>query len=258
MKTVLKFIASFICYAAFIPCVLAFTVCLTWYLLPAFQVTSLGTLINSHIEQDLQLLTTILIGCFTLLLMIFGKVFTVIKKSKALNFYTHLITWLVAIVLAAESVYTFIASVRIHTSAVALSPVRKIGILVCAVALLLYAVIAPKVRLLVDRRIQSYDTAKELNVNGRSSVVGMQILKCLDFICPELFLLIALCFAFNWEISVYFLFIIAAFCIPIIGNMICDGRVKREAVQIELEKQEAQVNSTAEAVVDLLKSNGAI
>ena len=33
------------------------------------------------------------------------------------------------------------------------------------------------------------DTAKELNANGRSSVVWMNILKTLDFICPELILL---------------------------------------------------------------------
>lgn len=126
--------------------------------------------------------------------------------------------------------------------------VRKIGILSCAFALLLYALIAPKVRKLVDRRIQAYDTAKELNAKGRSSVVGMQILKCFDFICPEIFLLIALCFAFDWEISLYFVFIICAFILPIIGNMICDKRVKREADRNQREERETLVNEVANAV----------
>ena len=256
MKNVLKFIASLICYLVFIPCVLVSTLGITWYCLPAFQETYFGILLSNWIGQEAILLTTILVGCGTIIFLILGKIFTVIKTSKLLNLYTHLITWLTAIVLAAEAVYAFIASNTIQTAAIELDLVRKIGILVCAVAMLIYAIIAPKIRVLVDRRIQAYDTAKELNAKGRSSVIGMQILKCFDFICPEIFLLIALCFAFNWSVSLYFIFIITAFLTPVIGNMICDGRVKREAIRIENEKQEAQVNATAEAVVDLLRSNG--
>ena len=67
----------------------------------------------------------------------------------------------------------------------------------------------------------------------------MQVLKCIDFICPEIFLLIALCFAFNWAISLYFIFYICSFTLPIIGNMICDHRVKKEAVIREIENTEA-------------------
>lgn len=177
-----------------------------------------------------------------------GKVFKVIKSSKINNFYTHTVSWLLALFLVAEAGYSFVASGDIQTASINLTLVRKIGILVCAVALLLYALIAPKVRKLVDRRIQAYDTAKELNAAGRSSVVGMQILKCLDFICPELFLLIALCFAFNWEISLYFVFIICAFISPIIGNIICDKRVKKEAKLRAIEERETLVNEVAMAV----------
>ena len=126
--------------------------------------------------------------------------------------------------------------------------VRKIGILACAFAMLMYALIAPKVRKLVDRRIQAYDTAKELNANGRSSVVGMQILKCFDFICPEIFLLIALCFAFSWEISLYFVFIICGFVLPILGNMICDKRVKIEAERRKQQERDSLVNDIVVAV----------
>lgn len=256
MKNIIKFILSFICYLVFIPCVLASSVCLTWYVLPAFQTTQLGILLSDLIGKESILLTTIIIGSATVLFFFFGKLFTVIKNSKALNFYTHILTWVTAIVLAAEAVYAFIASNTIQAAAIDLDLSRKIGILACAVAMLLYAIIAPKVRVLVDRKIQAYDTAKELNANGRSSVVGMQILKCFDFICPEIFLLIALCFAFNWAISVYFIFIICSFVLPILGNMVCDHRVKKEAVKKQMEQQEAQVQATAEAVVDLIKQNG--
>lgn len=50
----------------------------------------------------------------------------------------------------------------------------------------------------------------------------------------------------------YFIYIIIAFTLPIIGNMICDYRVKKEAKIREEEKVEAQINATAEAVADLL------
>lgn len=256
MKNVIKFILSFICYVIFIPCILACSICVTWYTLPNFQLTQLGAYLGQMVGQEAMLLTTIIVTSATFIFLILGKLFTVVKNSKALNFYTHLITWLVALFLAAEAIYSFVASDTIHAEAVELDLSRKIGILACTVAMLLYAMIAPKIRKLVDRRIQAYDTAKELNAKGRSSVVGMQILKCFDFICPEMFLLTALCFAFNWEVSLYFIFIISAFIVPIVGNMICDHRVKKEAVKKEVEMQEAQVNATAEAVVDLLKHNG--
>ena len=177
-----------------------------------------------------------------------GKVFNVIRNSRSNNFYTHLLTWIMALFLVAESGYAFVASGDILATQISLNMVRKIGILSCAFALLLYALIAPKVRKLVDRRIQAYDTAKELNAKGRSSVVGMQILKCFDFICPEIFLLIALCFAFDWEISLYFVFIICAFILPLMGNMICDKRVKREADRNQREERETLVNEVANAV----------
>lgn len=67
----------------------------------------------------------------------------------------------------------------------------------------------------------------------------MQILKCFDFICPEIFLLVALCFAFNWSISLYFVFIICAFILPILGNMVCDYRVKVESKRKKVEVAEA-------------------
>ena len=258
MKNVIKFVLSFICYLIFIPCIIGVSIAATWYILPTFQNTAFGVLIKSLFTAEQLLIVTGSLILGTMFFGIMGKVFTVIKSSKALNFYTHIVSWLTALMLAAEASYSFIASEVIHTAAIDLDSIRKIGILACVLALLIYSLIVPKVRIIVNRRIQAYDTAKELNAAGRSSVVGMQILKCLDFICPEIFLLIALCFSFNWEISLYFIFIICAFILPILGNMIYDHRVKREAKKIAEETIEAQVNATAEAVVQLInrQSNG--
>ena len=256
MKNVIKFILSFICYVVMIPLLLALTIALTWYVLPAFQTTQLGILVSNQFpDQTVFLATLAICGC-TVLFSILCKVFRVIKSSKPNNFYTHTVTWLLALVLAAEAVYTFFAAESLSSVAFELTLVRKIGIGVGVLGMLLYGILSPKLRIIVNRKIQAYDTAKELNAAGRTSVVWMQILKTLDFMCPELLLLGVLCFAFNFEIALYFIFIIAAFILPVIGNMICDKRVKVEAIRKEQEKADAQVNATAEAVADLLAQRG--
>lgn len=233
MKKVLKFICSFISHVAIVPICLALTLCLTWYVLPAFQATFAGEwLLTILTEQEIFITTMALIGGL-ILFTVFACLFKVIRSSKANNFYTHILTWLIAIILAAEALFTFFVSGTLSTMSIELTLWRKIVIGVGVLAMLLYGMLHKKLGKLVDRKIQAYDTAKELNANGRSSVVWVQILKTLDFIFPEFILLLVLCFAFNFEISLYFIFIIAAFIIPVIGNMICDKRVKKEAVRRE-------------------------
>ena len=116
MRNIIKFICSFICYVAFIPSVLCTSIGLTWYLLPAFQTTYLGQFIVSIIGESSIFIVTICSIICTLFFGIMGKVFLVIKNSKAMNFYTHLITWLTAICLSAEAVYSFIASNTIQSA----------------------------------------------------------------------------------------------------------------------------------------------
>ena len=120
----------------------------------------------------------------------------------------------------------------------------------------LYGLLHKKFGKLIDRKLQAYDTAKELNANGRSSVVWVNLLKVIDFVFPEIILLAVLYFSFNFELSLYFIFIIVAFLIPIIGNMVCDKRVKREAVRKQEEEREVAVNETAEAVAKLINKTG--
>jgi hypothetical protein len=45
-----------------------------------------------------------------LLFFILGKVFNVVRVSKLNNFYTHFITWLLAICLVSEALLTFFIS----------------------------------------------------------------------------------------------------------------------------------------------------
>lgn len=256
MKTIIKFILSFICYLLLIPCLLGLTVSLIWYVLSAFQTTFIGEwLLTILTEQEIFITTICLLG-LTILFKLFGRLFRVINNSKAVNFYTHIVTWLLAIVLCVEALFTFFISNTLSTTAFNLTLFRKIALGAGVFIMLLYGMFHKKLGKLVDRKLQAYDTAKELNANGRSSVVWVNILKTIDFIFPEVILLLMLCFAFNFEVSLYFIVILSSFIIPIVGNMICDKRVKKEAIKREQEKTDAQINATAEAVVDLISQRG--
>ena len=62
----------------------------------------------------------------------------------------------------------------------------------------LYGLFHKKLDKIINRKIQAYDTAKELNANGRSSVVWINTLKVIDFVFPEIILLVVLCFSFDF------------------------------------------------------------
>ena len=172
----------------------------------------------------------------------------------ALNFYTHIISWLLTILIIGLIGYTFAVSETMVAASFALNAFRRGGILICAGLMFLYTISHKKVGKLIDRKIQAYDTAKELNANGRSPVIWVNILKTLDFVLPELIMFILICFCFNLDIAKYFIVIACSFFIPIVGNMICDKRVKREAKRKAEEEREVVVNEAANAVVELLNN----
>jgi hypothetical protein len=199
--------------------------------------------------------TTIGCGIGTVVFFILGKVFTVIKNSKALNFYTHIVSLLLTLLIIALIGYTFAVSETMIAASFALNAFRRGGILICAGLMFLYSMFHRKIGKLIDRKLQAYDTAKELNAEGRSSVVWVNILKTLDFVLPELILFILICFCFNLDIAKYFIVIACSFFIPIVGNMICDKRVKIEARRKKEEERETLVNEVANAVVDAQRHN---
>lgn len=251
-----KLIAALICYILLIPICLMLTLVATWYILPAFQTTFIGKNILEVLTiQEIFIISLSLIGGL-ILFLILGKLFNTIKNSKLNNFYTHILTWLLALSLVAEALFTFFVSDTLSTAAFELNMTRKVSIGVGVLLMGLYGLLHKKLGKLIDRKLQAYDTAKELNANGRSSVIWVNILKVIDFVFPEIILLIVLCFSFNFELSLYFIFIIVSFFIPIIGNMVCDKRVKREAVRKQEEEREVTVNETAEAVAKLINKTG--
>lgn len=256
MAKILKFILALLCYLLIIPICLLLTLVATWYILPAFQTTFIGkNILELLTTQEIFIISLSLIGGL-IFFLILGKLFNNVKNSKLNNFYTHILTWLLALCLVVEALFTFFVSVTLSTTAFELTMARKVSIGIGVLLMGLYGLLHKKLGKLIDRKLQAYDTAKELNANGRSSVIWVNLLKVIDFVFPEIILLAVLCFSFNFELSLYFIFIIVSFFIPIIGNMICDKRVKREAVRKQEEEREITVNETAEAVAKLINKTG--
>ena len=249
----MKKIISIICYIILFPLLICSTLVATWYILPDFQTTFLGQNILEVLASQEIFIISISLILSILLFFIIGRIFRSIRSSKILNFYTHLWTWIFAFSLAAEALFTFFVAEDISTTQFTLTQIRKISIGSGVLMMGLYGLFHKKLDKIINRKIQAYDTAKELNANGRSSVVWINTLKVIDFVFPEIILLVVLCFSFDFQVALYFIFIIISFIIPIIGNMVCDKRVKKEAILKEQEDRETTVNETAEAVVKLIK-----
>ena len=101
-----------------------------------------------------------------------------------------------ALVAIALSVATF-ALVDIKGTEVDIGNVRKIGIGVSFVLLFIFYIFSNKVSKIINRRIQAYENAKELNVVGRGSIIFTNILKLLEILFPEVLVLLLICFCLS-------------------------------------------------------------
>jgi hypothetical protein len=143
---------------------------------------------------------------------------------------------LVAIALA---VATFVLVNPLTAEEVIITMPKKITIGVGIVLLALFHIFSGKVSKIVNRKIQAYDTSKEMNTVGRSSVIFMNILKLLEILFPELIVLILLCMCVSFNVSIYFLVALIACLVPVLGNIVCDFNIRREIRRKEqLEKEE--------------------
>ena len=114
-------------------------------------------------------------------------------SAKVKNFFIHLNTWTMGLVAIALAVATFALVNPLTAEEVIITMPKKITIGIGIVLLTLFHIFAGKVSKIVDRKIQAYDTAKEMNTVGRSSVVFMNILKLLEILFPEMIVIVLLC-----------------------------------------------------------------
>jgi hypothetical protein len=154
IKNILKTILSSICYIILIPLFLIFTVGITWYLLPAFQTTFIGEWLNMQLPNNLMLVALITTIVCIVLFFVLSRILKVVYNSKINNFYTHFVIWLLAVVIAIESIFALVMTKSsLITEAFEFGLVRKIGILSGGVLLLIHSLLGPRLRKLIDRKI---------------------------------------------------------------------------------------------------------
>lgn len=150
-----------------------------------------------------------------------------------------------ALVAIALSVATFVM-VEVKVTEFELTNLRKIGIGVSFVLLFIFYIFSSKVSKIINRRIQAYENAKELNVVGRSSIIFTNILKLLEILFPEVLVLLLICFRLSWNVAAYFIVVLVAMLIPMIGNIDCDLNTRAEIKRLNQVKEDKFVEKVAD------------
>lgn len=209
-----------------------------YYTLPSMSTTVLGTfLVNIGLTGTSLFWVTISNIVGFIIFYILLKIFNRRASSKYKNLFTHLYTWLIAIVTVGLTITTFILSTNLTSSEILFSTTRKIGIGVSIIALIGFHMISGKISKIINRRIQAYENAKEIQVVGRGSILFTNLLKLIEVIFPEIIILALICFCVSWNVASYFLVMIIAFLIPMLGNIECDLNIRSE-IKYNLEKKE--------------------
>ena len=210
-----------------LPLAIALTAGIVWYSLPALQVSVIGNWLLSFLTPTAIFWITIGSAIGFTLLYVLIKIFGKYQKAKVKNFFLHLTTWLMALVAIALSVATFVM-VEVKVTEFELTNLRKIGIGVSFVLLFIFYIFSNKISKIINRKIQSYENAKELNVVGRSSIIFTNLLKLLEILFPEVLVLLLICFCLSWNVAAYFIVVLVAMLIPMIGNIDCDLNTRAE------------------------------
>lgn len=210
-----------------LPLSIALTTGIVWYSLPAIQVSVIGNWLLSFLTPTAIFWITIGSAIGFTLLYVLIKIFGKYQKAKVKNFFLHLTTWLMALVAIALSVATFVM-VEVKVTEFELTNLRKIGIGVSFVLLFIFYIFSSKVSKIINRRIQAYENAKELNIVGRGSIIFTNVLKLLEILFPEVLVLLLICFCLSWNVAAYFIVVLVAMLIPMIGNIDCDLNTRAE------------------------------
>lgn len=244
MKT-LRAILLMLANILMLPLAIMLTTGIVWYSLPAIQVSVIGNWLLSFLTPTAIFWITIGSAMGFTLLYVLIKIFSKYQKAKTKNFFVHLTTWLMALVAIALSVATF-ALVDIKGTEVDIGNVRKIGIGVSFVLLFIFYIFSNKVSKIINRRIQAYENAKELNVVGRGSIIFTNILKLLEILFPEVLVLLLICFCLSWNVATYFIIVLVAMLIPMIGNIDCDLNTRAEIKRLNQVKEDKFAEKVAD------------
>lgn len=218
-----------------------------WYTLPALATTELGLFITKYLSSTAIFWTVIGSTILYVVLRLLQIIFNRDLSAKLKNFIIHLNTWSMCLVALAGALYTFAMANPLVAQAVVITIPRKISIGICLICLIAFHILSGKVMKIINRKIQAYDNAKEANQIGRSSVIFINLLKLFEMFFPEMVVLALLCSCVSWNIASYFIIVIIAGFIPVIGNIESDFNTRRE-IKI---KQRLEQDKLAEKIANL-------
>lgn len=220
-----------------LPLAILTTFGIIWFSLPNLQTLMINDWNLTFLNNTLVFWVTLSSGIISLTLYILIKIFSKYQSAKFRNFMTHLITWLIALVAIGLAVTTFILT-EISEKEFMLQNWQKISIGICFVLMFIFHIFSNKISKIVNRKIQSYENAKELNVVGRSSIIFTNILKLLEILFPEVIVLVLICSCLGWNVATSFVIVLVAMLIPMIGNIDCDFNTRAEIKRLNQIKED--------------------
>ena len=149
------------------------------------------------------------------------------------------------LIAVAMTVITFIQTNPLQNTETIITNAKKIGIGLCIICLVIFHMFSRKINAIINRRIQAYETAKESNIVGRGSVIFTNVLKLFEIFFPEMIVLTLLCLCISWNLASYFLIVLVACFIPVLGNIKCDLNIRKEIkIKNQRDKDELVENVT--------------
>lgn len=229
-----------------IPSCLLTTFGIIWYVLPMLATTSIGTFVLKYLSTTAIFWITIGSGIISVALLVVEKIFGKSLRARTKNFFTHLNTWLIALVSGGLAIATFVMVNPLIANEVIISIPKKIGIGIGLSALIVFNIFSSKLMTVINRKIQAFETAKEVGEVGRSSVILMNFLKLFEVLFPEMLVLLLISLCVDWSVASYFIVILISFAIPIIGNIECDFITRSEINKNKQAEKDALVQSISD------------
>ena len=244
----LKLLLSWFLHIINIPISMIVSFGAIWYALPTLKETIIGETILKVLSETTIFWSTIGSAIFLVISIILGIFLNKNTKSKVKNFFIHLDTWIVCLTALVLSISAFILVNPIITSGITIGIYKKIMIAADLALLVVFHIFSTKISRLINRKIQSYQNSKELNIAGRSSIIWINFLKLIEILFPEILILFLFALIVSWEVACYFTIILLSVLIPMFGNIFCDLNIRKETIKKNNEDHQKLVQDVADRI----------
>lgn len=248
---VLRFILLLLSNIIVIPLGMVLISGIVWFSLPEISNTIIGNYVLTYLNPTNIFWITIGSAIVYTILAITQRIFAKHLPTTLRNVFIHIDGWTMGLTGIALVVFTFITANPLISEGITIANARKIGIGVCLTLLTIFHLFSNKIRTLINRKLQAYETAKEIGAVGRSSIIFVNILKVLELLFPEVLVLLIICFCTSWNVASYFIVVLVSCVFPVIGNIEADINLRKQA---RIDKQKADEN-LANMVAEKMQQN---